>query len=95
MKSRRKKEEQTFTFNYVSYEGVLNQTRKLQAAKSIQQYDIPTKNLKENSELIARYFHENINFCIENSISRSDLKAADVPKHSKRNQRLEKNAADP
>ena len=39
---------------------------------------IPTKILKENSEVFARYFHKNINFCIENSIFPSDLKVADV-----------------
>ena len=74
----RKKEEQTFTFNYVSYEEVLNEIRKLQTTKTTQQNDIPTKILKENSEVFARYFHKNINFCIENSIFPSDLKVADV-----------------
>ena len=74
----RKKEEQTFTFNYVSYEEVLNKIRKLQTTKTTQQNDIPTKILKENSGVFARYFHKNINFCIENSIFPSDLKVADV-----------------
>ena len=45
IKSRRK-EEQTFTFNYVSYKDILNKIRKLQTATKIQQYDIPTKILK-------------------------------------------------
>ena len=58
----RKKEEQTFTFNYVSYEEVLNEVRKLQTTKTTQQNDIPTKILKENSEVFARYFQKNINF---------------------------------
>ena len=74
----RKKEEQTFTFNYVSYEEVLNEVRKLQTTKTTQQNDIPTKILKENSEVFARYFHKNINFWIENPIFPSDLKVADV-----------------
>ena len=47
----RKKEEQNFTFNYVSYEEVLNEIRKLQTTKTTQQNDIPTKILKENSEV--------------------------------------------
>ena len=68
----RKKEEQTFSFNYVSYEEVLNKIRKLQTATTIQQNDIPTKILKENSEVFARYFHKNINFCIENQFFPSD-----------------------
>ena len=74
----RKKEEQTFTFSYVSYEEVLNEIRKLQTKKTTQQNDIPTKILKKNSEVFAGYFQKNINFCIENSIFPSDLKVADV-----------------
>ena len=74
----RKKEEQTFTFNYVSYEEVLNEIRKLETATMTQQNDIPTKIIKENSEVFARYFHETINFCIENLIFPSDLKVATV-----------------
>ena len=61
----RKKEEQTFTFNYVSYEEILNEIRKLQTATTTQQNDIPTKILKKNSEVFARYSHKNINFCNE------------------------------
>ena len=57
---------------------VLNKIRKLQTATRIQQNNIPTKILKENSEVFARYFHKNISFCIENSIFPSDLKIADV-----------------
>ena len=37
-------------------------------ATKIQQNDIRTKILKENSEALARYFHKNIYFCIESSI---------------------------
>ena len=44
----RKKEEQTFTFSYVSYEEVLNEIRKRQTTKTAQQNDIPTKILKKN-----------------------------------------------
>ena len=74
----KKKEEQTFTFNFVSYEEVLNEIRKLKTATATQQNDILTKILKKNSEVFARYFHKNINCCIENSILPSDLKVADV-----------------
>ena len=54
----KKKEEQTFSFSYVSYEEVLNEIRKLQTGTTIQQNDIPTKILKENSEVFARYFQK-------------------------------------
>ena len=49
----REKEQQTFTFNYVSYEEVLNEIWKLQTTKMKQQNDILTKILKENSEVFA------------------------------------------
>ena len=74
----RKKEEQTFTFSYVSYEEVLNKIRILQIKKTTQQNDIPTKTLKKNSKVLTEYFQKNINFCIENSIFPSDLKVVDV-----------------
>ena len=89
IKTRRK--EGTFTFNYVSYEEVLNEIRKLQVAKTIQQNDIPTKILKENSEVFARYFHENITFCIESSIFPSDLKVTDVTPAFKKKSKTSKN----
>ena len=62
----RKKEEQTFTFNYVSYEEVHKKFRKLQTVTTIQKNDILTKTLKENSEVFARYFHGKMNFYIDN-----------------------------
>ena len=74
----RKKEKQIFFLNYVSYKEVLNEIRKLQTATIQQQDGIPTKILKENSKVFARYFHENIKICFENSIFLSDLKVADV-----------------
>ena len=53
-------------------------SRSVQTAATIQQNDIPRKILKENSAVVAIYFHENINFCTENLILPSDLKVADV-----------------
>ena len=91
----RKKEKQTFTFSYVSYEEVLNEIRKLQTTKTTQQNDIPTKILKKNSEVFAGYFQKDINFCIENSIFPSDLKVSDVTPAFKRNPRLQKITTDP
>ena len=83
----KKKEEQTFTFNSVSYEEVLNEIRKLKTATTTQQNDILTKILKKNSKVFSRYFHKNINCCFENSIFTSDLKVADViPAFKKKSQ---------
>ena len=68
-------------------------TCKLQ--KKPQQNDISTKFLKENLEVVAQCFHENINFCIENSVFPSDLKLVDVTPAFKRNQRFRKITTDP
>ena len=86
----RKQEDQIL--NYVAYEEVLNEISKLQTAKRIQRNDVPTKNLKENSEVFPRYFHENINFCDENSIFPSDLKITDVTPVFKKKSQISKEA---
>ena len=52
----RKKEEQTFTFNYVSYKEFLNEIRKLQITKTTQQTDIPTKILIKNQRCLLHIF---------------------------------------
>ena len=62
IKSRRK-EDQTFTFNYVSFEEVLNEIRKLETATTAQQNDTPTKILKENSEMFTKDLHKNRFLC--------------------------------
>ena len=67
-----------FSFFPVQYDDVLRKIRNLDPSKSSQQTDIPTKILNYNSEYFAGYFHENINFCFENSCLPSDLKFADV-----------------
>ena len=71
--------------------------------RRIHQNDISTKILNENSEVfaicfhevLARYIHKNINFCIENSIFLSDLKVTVQPQLSKTNQGLQKITTDP
>ena len=51
-----------------------------------EQNGIPAKILKENSEVLARYFHENINLCYESLVFPSDLKVAEMKLEiSKRN----------
>ena len=88
----KKKEEQTFTFNHVSYEEIINKIRKLETATTIQKNDIPTKIVNEYSEVLARYLHKNISFSTENSIFPSDLKVADVtPAFKKKSKTLKDN----
>lgn len=49
---------------------------KFTVAETTDQNDVLTKVLNKNSELFARYFHENIYFGIENPVFPSDLKFA-------------------
>ena len=74
-----------FSFFQVQYDDILKKIKDLNISKTSQQTDIPTKILKQNSEYFAKYFHENINYCIENSEFPSDLKSADVTPVYKKN----------
>ena len=50
----------------------------LDTAKASQQFDIPTKILKQNPDYYAEFFNGNINQCISKSLFPSDLRLADV-----------------
>ena len=62
----------------VQYEDILRKTKNLNVSKASQQSDIPTKILINNSEYFSLYFHENTNYCLEQSLFPHDLKLADV-----------------
>ena len=70
--------ESIFSFATVQYEDVLRKTKNLNVSKASQQSDIPTKILINNSEYFSLYFHENTNYCLEQSLFPHDLKLADV-----------------
>ena len=67
-----------FSFTPVEYDDILKKVQKLNTSKASQQSDIPTKILRENDKFFARFFHENINLCLNHDIFPSDLKIADV-----------------
>ena len=60
--------EKRFSFSPVQYEDILMKTKNLNVSKASQQSDIPTKILTENSEYFSSYFHENLNYCLEQSL---------------------------
>ena len=71
--------EKRFSFSPVQYEDILMKTKNLNVSKASQQSDIPTKILPDNSEYFSSYFHENLNYCLEQSLLfPHDLKLADV-----------------
>ena len=56
----------------------MKKVKTLDTAEASQQSDIPTKNLKQNSDYFAEYFYENINQCISKLIFPSDLKLTEI-----------------
>ena len=52
----KKKNDQYFSFGPVTYDGVLKKVKTLNTAKASQQSDIPTKNLKQNLDILQNVF---------------------------------------
>ena len=78
MRKKKKKNDQSFYIGRVTYDDVLKKVKTLDTERTSQQSDIPTKNLKRNSDYFAEYFYENINQCISKLIFPSDLKLTEV-----------------
>ena len=78
MRKKKKKNDQSFYIGRVTYDDVLKKVKTLDTERASQQSDIPTKNLKKNSDYFAEYFYENINQCISKLIFPSDLKLTEV-----------------
>ena len=81
----KKKNDQSFSFGLVTYDNVLKKLEPLDTAKASQQYNIPTRILKQNSDYFAEYFYKNINQCISKPIFPTDLKLPDVTPVYKKN----------
>ena len=73
-----------------TYGDFLKKVKPLDTAKASQQFDIPTKISKQNSDYFAECFYGNVNQCILKSIFASDLKLADVNPVFKRSQKTPK-----
>ena len=56
-----------FSFHLISHNEILIQIENLDTEKAIQQNNIPTKFLKQNSYFISNFFHENVSLWIKNS----------------------------
>ena len=76
---------ETFSFNNITYENILNKLNSLNIAKSSQLTDIQAKVLKNNPQFFANYLSKNINHCIDHSEFPSDLKQAEVVPVYKKN----------
>ena len=71
-----------FNFLFVDKEDILKEIRNLKVAT--QNTDIPTKLIKENSDIFADFIFGNLNDCISHSVFPSALKLAKItPVHKK------------
>ena len=73
-----------FNFSFVEYDETMKEINKLKTNKATQNTDIPTKPIKENSDIFAVFIFENLNDCIAKSLLPSSLKNAFItPVHKK------------
>ena len=80
------------SFTEVSFKEIETAIRLLKLNKASQYSDMPTKIIKENSDIFSNFICESINNSIKSSIFPSCLKHADVtPLHKKCNKSLKEN----
>ena len=81
-----------FSFREGSFKEIETEIRLLKLNKAFQCSDIPTKIIKENSDIFSNFICESINNSIKSSIFPSCLKHADItPLHKKCNESLKEN----
>ena len=67
-----------FSFSRVAKQSIESLIKTLDSSKTIQKYNIPTKIIKENINIMSNIFHEDINKCFSESFFPDDLKRAEV-----------------
>ena len=80
-----------FSFKNVQNEKILKELNNLNINKATQKTDIPTKIIKENSDIFGDFIFSNLNFGINTSSYPSLLKRADITPVHKKDSKIEKN----
>ena len=80
-----------FSFKLIAIEDICKEIRALDASKATQSDDIPTKIIKNNSDIFSKIFQANLNNAIETSTFPERLKDADVKPVFKKDSRTDKN----
>ena len=80
-----------FSFKNVQKEEILKELNNLNISKATQNIDIPTKIIKENSDIFGDFIFSNLNCCINTSSYTSLLKKADITPAHKKDSKNEKN----
>ena len=81
-----------FSFREISFKEIETEIRLLKLNKASQYSDIPSKIIKENSDIFSNFIYESTNNSINSSIFPSYLEHVDVtPLHKKCNKSLKEN----
>ena len=80
-----------FSFKNVQKEEILKELNNLNINKATQNTDIPTKIIKENSDIFGDFIFSNLNCCINTSAYPSLLKRANITAVHKKDSKSEKN----
>ena len=67
-----------FSFKLVSIEDICKEILALDASKATQREDIPTKIIKNNSDIFSKFFQANLNNTVETSTFPEQLKYAEM-----------------
>ena len=67
-----------FTFNHITKEYVIKEIKNLDASKASQEDDIPTKIIKENSDIFSNFIYQSFNNIIDVCIFPTSLKLANI-----------------
>ena len=80
----------SFNFSFVDKEDILKEIKNLKANKATQNTDIPTKLIKENSDIFVDFIFENLNDSISQSVFPSALKLANITPVQKKDSKSKK-----
>ena len=80
-----------FSFKLVTLEDICKEILALDASKATQSHDIPTKIIKNNSDIFSKFFQANLNNTIETSTFPEQLKYVDVKPVFKKDSRTDMN----
>ena len=71
---RRIKSGPVFTFNHITKEDVIKEIKNLDTSKASQEDDVPTKIIKENSDIFSNFIYLSFNNMIDTCIFSTSLK---------------------
>ena len=87
---RRIKSGPVFTYNHITKEDVIKEIENLDASKASQEDDVPTKTIKENSDIFSNFIYQSFNNMIDVCIFPTSLKLANITPVYKKAQRIQR-----